>query len=144
VAERSPRQTPDHRNTKSQRGRMRAASVLANTKPETHQDASSKGSWPGEKEHFLTQGDIFGESQREVSRGRSSEESRRKSEGAKDRRNNCKATSGSVDRAGGAQTSVVGGGGPTNHGTNPNCPGDAVPCKRRGERNCGTHANRRE
>ncbi len=70
VAERSPRQTPDHRNTKSQRGRMRAASVLADAKPETHQDASSRGSWRGEKVHVLTQGDLFDESWREPTEGR--------------------------------------------------------------------------
>src|SRR6185503_12718983 len=37
VAERSPRPTLDHRNTKRQRGRTPAASVLGNTKPKIHQ-----------------------------------------------------------------------------------------------------------
>src|SRR6266481_1289734 len=58
VAERSPRQTSDHRNTKRQGGRMRATSVLANAKSKAHQDASSKAAWPGWKAHVLTQGDL--------------------------------------------------------------------------------------
>src|SRR5207245_2659611 len=59
VAEGSPRQTTDHRNTKRQRGRVRATSVLGNAKSEVHQGASSRAAWPGRKVHVLTQGDLF-------------------------------------------------------------------------------------
>jgi len=59
AAERSPRQRADHRNTKRQRGRMRATSVLANAKSKAHQDASSKAAWHGWKAHVLTQGDLL-------------------------------------------------------------------------------------
>jgi len=59
VAEGSSRQTTDRRNTKRQRGRVRATSVLANAKSEIHQDASSRAAWPGWKVHDLTQGDLF-------------------------------------------------------------------------------------
>lgn len=92
VAERSPRQSPDHRNTKRQRGRMRAASVLVTAKPQAHQGASGRAAWPGMKVHVLTQGDLTRESGPGVSRGRSSEEAVRKHGGAKGRRIDCKAT----------------------------------------------------
>ena len=59
VAEGSSRQTIDHRNTKRQRGRVRATSVLANTKSKVHQDASSRAAWPDRKVDVLTQGDLF-------------------------------------------------------------------------------------
>jgi hypothetical protein len=92
VAERSPRQSPDHRNTKRQRGRVRAASVRANAKPQAHQGASGRAAWPGMRVHVLTQGDLTCESRPGVSRGRSSEDAVRKRGGAKGRRNDCKAT----------------------------------------------------
>src|SRR5436190_23532614 len=77
VAERSPRQTADHRNTKRQGGRMRATSVLANAKSKAHQDESSRAAWPGWKAHVLTQGDLLKARARAragVSRGHSSED----------------------------------------------------------------------
>src|ERR1700755_2582223 len=82
VAERSRRQTPGRRNTKRQRGRMRAASVLVNAKPKAHQDASSRAARRGWKAHVLTQGDLHGASRAEVSRGHSSVEAVRKHSGA--------------------------------------------------------------
>jgi len=107
VAERSRRQNPDRRNTKRQRGRMRATSVLANAKSKTHQDASSRAARPGEKAHVLTQGDLLGESTTGVSRGHSSDDAARKHGGAKGRRNDCKATRESVKRAKLAQPSTA-------------------------------------
>ena len=107
VAERSPRQTLDHRNTKPQRGRVRATSVLANAKSKDHQDASSRAAWHEGKAHVLTQGDLDCESRPGVSRGRSSEESRRKAEGAKGRRNGCKATGEPMSRRGRTQKSAA-------------------------------------
>jgi hypothetical protein len=107
VAERSPRQTPDYRNTKRQRGRMRATSVLATAKSKVHQDALCRAAWHGWKVHALTQGDLACESGSGVSRGRSSVESRRKAAGAKGRRNQCKATREPVNRAEEAQTSAA-------------------------------------
>ena len=107
VAERSPRQSPDHRNTKRQGGRMRAASVLGNAKPKAHQGVSGRAAWPGMKVHVLTQGDLTCESRPGVSRGRSSEEAVRKHGGAKGRRNDCKATSQPVSPARTAQTSAA-------------------------------------
>src|SRR5204862_5874797 len=74
VAERSRRQTLDHRNTKRQGGRMRATSVLANAKSKDHQDASSRAAWHEGKVHVLTQGGLTCESVPGVSRGRSSVE----------------------------------------------------------------------
>ena len=59
VAEGSSRQTTDHRNTKRQRGRVRATSVLANAKSKIHQDASGRAAWPGWRVHDLTQGDLL-------------------------------------------------------------------------------------
>jgi hypothetical protein len=106
VAERSRRQTLDHRNTKSQRGRMRATSVLANAKSKDHQDASSRGSWHEGTAHVLTQGDLRCESNAEVSRGHSSDDAVRKHSGAKGRRNESKATREPVNRATIAQTSA--------------------------------------
>jgi hypothetical protein len=119
VAERSPRQTLDHRNTKGQRGSERATSVRANAKSEDHQDVLSRGPWPEGKAHVLTQGDLLGESQTGVSRGHSSDESRRKTAGAKGRRNDCKATREPVTRAQLAQTSADRSAPSATLGTNP-------------------------
>jgi hypothetical protein len=58
VAERSRRQRPDRRNTKRQRGRVRATSVLLNAKSQDHQGASSRAARPGLKVHVLTQGGL--------------------------------------------------------------------------------------
>jgi hypothetical protein len=107
VAEGSRRQTPDHRNTKRQRGRMRATSVLVNAKSKAHQDASSRAAWPEGKVHGLTQGDLFCESGTGVSRGHSSVDAVRKHGGAKGRRRDCKATREPVNRATTAQPSAA-------------------------------------
>src|SRR5204863_4494451 len=108
VAERSPRQTSDHRNTKRQGGRMRATSVLANAKSKAHQDASSKAAWPGWKAHVLTQGDLLeSESERAgVSRGHSSEEAERKPGGAKGRRKRLQSDQGTCEPKKNARTSA--------------------------------------
>src|SRR6187431_3293571 len=79
-AERSGRQTCDHRNTNRQRGRLWAASVLANAKPKAHQDTASRAGWPAGKVQALTRGDLRGASPGGVSRGHSSVENRRKTE----------------------------------------------------------------
>ncbi len=76
--ERSGMQTYDRRNTNWQRGRVRAASVLANAKPKAHQDASSRARRHVGKVQALTRGDLPAERRGEVSRGRSSEEACRK------------------------------------------------------------------
>ena len=107
VAERSRRQTLDHRNTKRQRGRMRATSVRGNAKSKDHQDASSRAAWHEWKAHVLTQGDLSCESRTGVSRGHSSDDAVRKHGGAKGRRNDCKATREPVNRANIAQTSAA-------------------------------------
>lgn len=107
VAERSRRQTLDHRNTKRQRGRVRATSVLGNAKSKAHQDAPSRAAWPEWTAHVLTRRGLRRESGAEVSRGRSSDEAERKYSGAKDRRNECKATREPVNRAKYALTSAV-------------------------------------
>lgn len=86
-AERSGRQTRDHRKPNRQRGRQWATSVLANTKSKAHQDTASRVGWDAGKVQVLTRGDLPRESEGEVSRGRSSEESPGKREGAKGRRN---------------------------------------------------------
>ena len=86
-AERSGRQTCDHRNTNRQRGRQWAISVLANTKSNPHQDTASRAGWHAGKVKVLTRGDLLRLSAGEVSKGRSSVESPRKGTGAKDRRN---------------------------------------------------------
>jgi hypothetical protein len=86
VAERSGRQTCDHRKTNRQRGRQRATSVLVNAKSKHHQDVASRGGWRAGKVQVLTRGGLLRESAEGVSRGHSSEESARKSEGAKGRR----------------------------------------------------------
>ena len=86
-AERSGRQTCDHRNTNRQRGRQWAISVPANAKSNPHQDTASRAGWHEGKVKVLTRGDLPCEGAGEVSRGRSSVESRRKGAGAKDRRN---------------------------------------------------------
>ena len=107
VAERSPRQSPDHRNTKRQRGRVRATSVRVNAKSQTHQDASSRAAWHGTKEPVLTQGDLTCENGPGVSRGRSSDEAMRKHGGTKGRRRHCQATQGTVNRAKPVRTSAT-------------------------------------
>jgi hypothetical protein len=112
VAERSRRQTLDHRNTKRQGGRMRATSVRVNAKSKVHQDASSRAAWREEKAHVFTQGDLLCESTAGVSRGHSSVEAVRKHGGAKGRRNDCKATREPVNRKTNAQTSAARGGEP--------------------------------
>ena len=86
-AERSGRQTRDHRNTNRQRGRQWAISVLANAKSNPHQDTASRAGWPEGKVKALTRGDLPSEGSGEVSRGRSSVDGRRKAAGAKGRRN---------------------------------------------------------
>lgn len=76
-AERSGRQTCDHRNTNRQRGRRWAASVLANTKPEAHQDTAGRAGWPAGKVQTLTRGGLPRESAGGVSRSHSSSEQSR-------------------------------------------------------------------
>src|SRR5260221_7253629 len=83
--ERGGRQTHANGNTNRQRGRVRAASVLANAKPETHQDAPGRAGWRVGKVQVLTRGDLSRESGGEVSRGGSSDDARRKTGGAKGR-----------------------------------------------------------
>lgn len=107
VAERSRRQTLDPRNTKRQRGRVRATSVRANAKSQDHQAASSRAAWPEWTAHVLTRRGLRRESGAEVSRGRSRDEAARKHSGAKDRRNEGKATREPVNRAQTAPTSAV-------------------------------------
>ena len=145
VAERSPRQTADHRNTKRQRGRMRATSVLANAKSKAHQDASSKAAWPGWKAHVLTQGDLLKARARAgVSRGHSSEEAERKHGGAKGRRNDCKATREPV-KAGKCPNVSSPKWGTTSDCANPKRPDDAAILSARGEAHrttCGTQGRR--
>jgi hypothetical protein len=106
VAERSRRRTLDYRNTKRQRGWMRATSERAYAKSKAHQDASSRAAWREGTAHVLTQGDLFCESRRGVSRGHSSDEAVRKHGGAKGRRNESKATREPVSRAKEARTSA--------------------------------------
>ena len=92
-AERSGRQNRDtepalsaaEEKTNPQRGRVRAASVRANAKPEVHQDAPGRAGWRAEKVQALTRGDLPCESRGEVSRGRSSDDARRKAGTAKGR-----------------------------------------------------------
>src|SRR5204862_453914 len=147
VAERSPRQTSDHRNTKRQGGRMRATSVLGNAKSKAHQDASSKAAWPGWKAHVLTQGDLLEARARAgVSRGHSSEEAERKPGGAKGRRNDCKATREPVKRETKRPNVSSQSGGTTTHCANPNRPDGAaiLSGKERGRpARCGTQGRRR-
>lgn len=87
VAERSGRQTRDHRKTNPQRGRQRATSVLTNAKSKPHQDVASRDGWHAGKVQALTRGDLLRESAEGVSRGRSSVDGARKSAGAKGRKN---------------------------------------------------------
>ena len=87
VAERSGRQTRDHRKTNRQRGRQRATSVLANAKSKPHQDVASRGGWHAGKVQVLTRGGLSRESAEGVSRGRSSDDGARKSARAKGRKN---------------------------------------------------------
>jgi hypothetical protein len=82
-AERSGRQTCDHRNTNRQRGRLWAASVLANTKPEAHQDTAGRAGWRAGKVQALTRGDLLRESAGGVSRGHSSRDKSRGLEAAR-------------------------------------------------------------
>src|SRR5436305_18725 len=83
--ESSGRQTHDHRKANRQRGRVRAASVLANAKPKAHLDAPGRVGWRLGKVQVLTRGDLLRESAGEVSRGRSSDDARRKAGRAKGR-----------------------------------------------------------
>ena len=106
-AERSGRQTCDHRNTNRQRGRQWATSVLVNAKSKPHQDTASRAGWHAGKVQVLTRGDLRRESAPEVSRGRSSDDAVRKHGGAKGRRSNCKATLKPVNRVIKAQTSAA-------------------------------------
>lgn len=69
--ERRARQNCDHRNTNVQRGRLRAARVLANSKPNPHNDAACRGRWNAGKVQVLTRGGLRRESVEEVSRGHS-------------------------------------------------------------------------
>ena len=73
-AERSGRQTRDHRQANRQGGRQWATSVLANTKSNPHQDTASKAGWHAGTVQVLTRGDLPCESEGEVSSGRSSKE----------------------------------------------------------------------
>lgn len=70
--ERRGRQTCVHRNTNVQRGRLRAARVLANSKPNPHNDAACRGRWNAGKVQALTRGGLRFERSAEVSRSRSS------------------------------------------------------------------------
>lgn len=82
-AERSGRQTRDHRQANRQRGRQWATSVLANTKSNPHQDTASIVGWRAGKVQVLTRGDLPSESLGEVSSGRSSKERSRGLEDAR-------------------------------------------------------------
>jgi len=84
-AERSGRQTCDHRNTNRQRGRRWAASVRPNTKPETHQDTAGRAGWRAGRVQVLTRGGLPRESAGGVSSGHSN---RSKSRGLEDARLN--------------------------------------------------------
>lgn len=72
VDERRGRQTCDPRNTNVQRGRLRAARVLANSKPNPHNDAACRGRGNARKVQVLTRGGLERESAQGVSRGHSS------------------------------------------------------------------------
>jgi hypothetical protein len=93
-AERSGRQTCDHRNTNRQRGRQWATSVLANTKSNPHQDTAGRAGWHAGKVKVLTRGGLPREGAGGVSSGRSSVESPRKTAGAKDQRNHQQSSTG--------------------------------------------------
>jgi hypothetical protein len=73
-AERSGRQSCDHGNTNRQRGRQWAASVLANAKPEAHQDTAGRAGWRAAKVQALTRGGLGAERRRGVSRGHSKQD----------------------------------------------------------------------
>ena len=73
-AERSGRQNRDLRNTNWQRGRVRAASVRVNTKPQVQPDAPSRARRRANKVKSLTRGGPERESAQGVSRGHSSVE----------------------------------------------------------------------
>lgn len=75
--ERRNRQICDHRNTNVQGVRLLAASVLANAKPNPHNDAASRGRWNAGKVQALTRGGLRRESVEGVSRGRSSDDRER-------------------------------------------------------------------
>ncbi len=85
-AERSGRQTRDHRNTNRQRGRQWAISVRTNAKSNPHQDTASRAGWHAGKVKVLTRGDLPCESAGGVSRSHSSSE---QSRGLRDARLNC-------------------------------------------------------
>jgi hypothetical protein len=71
-AEGSSRQTCGRRNTNRQGGRVWAASVRVNAKPEGHQDTPGRVWRRVGKAHVLTQGGLWRESAQGVSRGHSS------------------------------------------------------------------------
>src|SRR5262245_38645834 len=71
-AERSGRQSCDHRNTNRLRQQW-ATSTLARAKSNPHQDTVCKVGWPAAKVQDLTRGDLKAERPRGVSRGRSSQ-----------------------------------------------------------------------
>ena len=71
-AESSGRQTCDRRNTNVQGGRVRAASVRANAKPNSHPDAPCRARRRAGKVHVLTRGDLRPERGGGVSRSHSS------------------------------------------------------------------------
>ena len=95
-AERSGRQNRDCRNTNWQRGRVCAASVRVNTKPEVQPDTPSRARRRARKVKTLTRGGPDRESGQGVSRGRSSieagEQVSRRSEGLKEPRQSEKAS----------------------------------------------------
>ena len=71
-AESSGRQTCDRRKTNVQGGRVRAASVRANAKPNNHPDAPGRARRRAGKVHVLTRGDLQPERAGGVSRSHSS------------------------------------------------------------------------
>lgn len=92
----SRRQNRDCRNTNWQRGRVCAASMLGNAKPEVQPGTSSRARQRARKVKILTRGDLDRESGQGVSRGRSSEEAgeqvSRWSEGPKEPRQTAKVS----------------------------------------------------
>lgn len=58
VAEATGRQTCDHRNTNVQRGRLRAVRVLANSKPNPHNDAACRERWNAGNVQVLIRGGL--------------------------------------------------------------------------------------
>jgi hypothetical protein len=95
-AERSGRQNRDCRNTNWQGGRVCAASVRVNTKPQVQPDTPGRARRRARKVKTLTRGDLDRESGQGVSRGHSSEEAgeSRWSEGPKEPRQSERASWG--------------------------------------------------